>query len=554
MMRVHRLLSRKRLYCAGLAYGVGAIVFSGLIVAPFPAAAAALGRDAETAHLYHYHVSAVFATLVAAGILLVAGVAASHGSFLLSLREAYRNLALLDVCAVVGGAGLAFAAGWIKEMGDAMRGRFFDQADFAANGQAILAQAGCALLLVLPVHAGVALCGDFVRRRLLQILSPSGGRRRLDKAFNVEAALLRNAAEVRQQDGLLSRLEQDLARLTSRYTDLPPAARQGAAGQALRQAAHANEEKSRRVLARLAELEGENERLRGELEILRRDATEGRAGEVALEEIDALARGGREQTLQIRTCRQRSTMAAEEVHALIDRAGAAPAGSAPRPDQAEGPEHAGERPAAGPDRRRADTAPLQDASQRTFDDLRSELEYRMHHEERMTRSIGELRARNRELEDERSAHDPQATAALEEALRILRRKVLVVDDEAGILGLYKEALTGTGLLQVFTADSAMAAVSRLREMPGPPDLILLDVRMPGLDGTEFCAALERNQKFKHIPVIFSSAYAMEEAPELATLSHVAFLQKPVELDELCDTVLAALDIAPPRTTPATSRR
>ncbi len=79
------------------------------------------------------------------------------------------------------------------------------------------------------------------------------------------------------------------------------------------------------------------------------------------------------------------------------------------------------------------------------------------------------------------------------------RTVLVVDDSRTIRMVAGLALTGAGY-RVAEAESGMDAVERIR-VDGPPDLILLDVAMPGMSGYEFCRHVRHNPETAAVPVV-----------------------------------------------------
>ncbi len=84
----------------------------------------------------------------------------------------------------------------------------------------------------------------------------------------------------------------------------------------------------------------------------------------------------------------------------------------------------------------------------------------------------------------------------------MSKLILVVDDEADILNLVKYNLARDGF-QVATAESGEAALRAARRKP--PDLILLDLMLPGLDGFAVTRALKADQKTAHVPIAFLSA-------------------------------------------------
>lgn len=105
-----------------------------------------------------------------------------------------------------------------------------------------------------------------------------------------------------------------------------------------------------------------------------------------------------------------------------------------------------------------------------------------------------------------------------------RPKVLLVDDQAVNIQVLNQVFQGD--CQVFAATSGaqalQIAVSKL------PDLILLDVVMPGMDGYEVCAKLKDDPLTAHIPVIFVTGHRDEESEARGLdLGAVDFISKPV---------------------------
>ena len=109
--------------------------------------------------------------------------------------------------------------------------------------------------------------------------------------------------------------------------------------------------------------------------------------------------------------------------------------------------------------------------------------------------------------------------------------VLVVDDDAPIREVVDALLSEEGYEVVTAADGA-AALARLRERP--PGLILLDLRMPGMDGWAFARAYRRSPG-PHAPIVVLTA-AREAAERAAQIGADGVLSKPFDLDELLDLV------------------
>lgn len=109
--------------------------------------------------------------------------------------------------------------------------------------------------------------------------------------------------------------------------------------------------------------------------------------------------------------------------------------------------------------------------------------------------------------------------------------VLVIDDEASTRSLLIEILEFEGLKAIGFADGA-EALDYLASAQ-PPCLIVLDMRMPVMDGPEFRAALLRDPRLARIPVVIVTALDPSSA---AGLSAVRVLRKPVDLEALLSVV------------------
>ncbi|GAB1489526.1 response regulator [Opitutaceae bacterium] len=118
--------------------------------------------------------------------------------------------------------------------------------------------------------------------------------------------------------------------------------------------------------------------------------------------------------------------------------------------------------------------------------------------------------------------------------------VLVVDDTPANVGLLIEALGETGY-QVRVAESGRSALKQLEH--ALPDLILLDVIMPGLDGFATCAALKANPAWSGIPVLFmTSLNEPDEKVRAFSVGAVDYILKPAYPPEVLARVRAHLEI------------
>lgn len=112
------------------------------------------------------------------------------------------------------------------------------------------------------------------------------------------------------------------------------------------------------------------------------------------------------------------------------------------------------------------------------------------------------------------------------------RSILVVDDESDMRVALREFLSAEGFL-VHTARDGQHALHVLDRIE-PPDLILLDYRMPVMDGKQFLAAVRVVPRLQTIPIVILSAATREWSG--AHLEVVEVLTKPVDLDVLLATV------------------
>lgn len=84
----------------------------------------------------------------------------------------------------------------------------------------------------------------------------------------------------------------------------------------------------------------------------------------------------------------------------------------------------------------------------------------------------------------------------------MTHKILIADDEPHIIRIVKDKLTNAGY-QVITVDNGTDALKKAEEFL--PDMILLDVMMPGLNGFEVCKNLRQNTAFEKVPIFLLTA-------------------------------------------------
>jgi DNA-binding response OmpR family regulator len=119
------------------------------------------------------------------------------------------------------------------------------------------------------------------------------------------------------------------------------------------------------------------------------------------------------------------------------------------------------------------------------------------------------------------------------------KKVLVAEDEPDIRQLITYSLQFAGFTVIQAVNGEEAVDQATEEQP---DLILLDVRMPKMNGYEACATLKAQDATKHIPVVFLSARGQEtEIKHGLELGAEEYILKPFAPDELYKRVTAMLD-------------
>jgi len=119
-------------------------------------------------------------------------------------------------------------------------------------------------------------------------------------------------------------------------------------------------------------------------------------------------------------------------------------------------------------------------------------------------------------------------------------RVLVVDDQPINIKLLQRKLEREGM-QVETALNGRECIERVRKEP--PDLILLDVMMPEMDGIETCQELKKDPQSQTIPIIFITAKSSKEGKlEGLDAGAVDYITKPIDLEETLARVRTQLKI------------
>ncbi|MCB1061872.1 MAG: response regulator [Verrucomicrobiae bacterium] len=125
----------------------------------------------------------------------------------------------------------------------------------------------------------------------------------------------------------------------------------------------------------------------------------------------------------------------------------------------------------------------------------------------------------------------------------MAHKVLIVDDEAGFTKLLKMNLEKSGQFEVQIENNSMKALATAQEFA--PDVILLDVVMPGLDGGDVAALFQNDPVLKKVPIIMLTALVSPgetSQDAVAQSGSLTVLPKPVNLEKLTRCLLDAIGI------------
>ena len=120
----------------------------------------------------------------------------------------------------------------------------------------------------------------------------------------------------------------------------------------------------------------------------------------------------------------------------------------------------------------------------------------------------------------------------------MQAKVLIVDDEKGVRDLLHSFLKATGY-QAIMASSGEEAIELAKSES--PNAILLDVKMPGIDGVETCRRLRAEEQTRYIPVIMVTAFGTTET-EATDAGADDLINKPFKLTDLAVRVKSLLRI------------
>jgi len=119
-----------------------------------------------------------------------------------------------------------------------------------------------------------------------------------------------------------------------------------------------------------------------------------------------------------------------------------------------------------------------------------------------------------------------------------RKKVLIVDDESSMVSVLQRHVSNAGY-EFVSASNGQEALEKIEKEE--PDLVLLDLVMPGMNGFETCRRIRENEKTKKLPVLIITALRGQSDSAAATASGAnEFIVKPIDGADLAKRLRARL--------------
>jgi CheY-like chemotaxis protein len=118
----------------------------------------------------------------------------------------------------------------------------------------------------------------------------------------------------------------------------------------------------------------------------------------------------------------------------------------------------------------------------------------------------------------------------------MTKKVFIVDDEVSFTRMLKANLERTGRYSVVTENDPMVAREAAKSFE--PDVMFLDVMMPGMEGGELAALMREDKTLAAVPIVFMTAIVTKEetGDSIGEIGGNMFLAKPVKLQDVLDAI------------------
>jgi DNA-binding response OmpR family regulator len=119
------------------------------------------------------------------------------------------------------------------------------------------------------------------------------------------------------------------------------------------------------------------------------------------------------------------------------------------------------------------------------------------------------------------------------------KKILVVDDEVDLVKTIRFSLEAEGYTVLVSYNGEDALNQARKEAP---DLVLLDIMLPKLDGYKVCRLLKFDERYKHIPILMLTAKTQEKDKIVGMETGAdEYITKPFDMDELMEKIKAYLN-------------
>jgi CheY-like chemotaxis protein len=117
------------------------------------------------------------------------------------------------------------------------------------------------------------------------------------------------------------------------------------------------------------------------------------------------------------------------------------------------------------------------------------------------------------------------------------KTILVVDDYSDIVVSVKQVLEdSTGEYRVISAENGEKCLQLLEQTSPLPDLILLDIMMPGMSGWDVAARIKQDDRWRDVPIVFLTAKGDEMSIGMGHLASEDYIVKPFDIMKLRDSV------------------
>lgn len=115
--------------------------------------------------------------------------------------------------------------------------------------------------------------------------------------------------------------------------------------------------------------------------------------------------------------------------------------------------------------------------------------------------------------------------------KLIKKLILVVDDNKDLIYSVKEGLASLSKnYEIIGAESGRECLDLLKKKT--PDLILLDIMMPGMDGWDVCAKIKADKKTERIPIVFLTAKTDPISKSMGRLASEDYIEKPFDIKDL----------------------